>query len=338
MIRTTAVAVLACLFGAEAAGADAQTRVSGFVDASFGGNLDTKASTFGLDQAELDIVHEIEGKGHVRADIEWVKDGDGWAQDVEQGFLAYAPEPAAGWPFTLGKFNAPIGFELLDAPDMFQFSHSLVFDYGLPTNLIGLMAAGELGRGFDVSAYVVNGWDDNNRPDAGPKTFGGRLGYGFGNMGAVGASAITGRELAESDEDGVDDMLFERTVFDVDLTLTPAQGWLFGAEFNSGQVKTGGVTSKWMGYLVMAHYDVNDWFGLTGRFDSFDDQDGAILDEAMAQVRTSVTFAPTFVLGDGMGALVELRIDSSDEDVFVDADGAASGSTTSAAFEVTYTY
>jgi len=336
VVRTTGWAALACLLGAGLASAADGTEVSGFVDASFSGNLDTKASTFGLDQAEIDIVHEVDGKGHVRADIDWVKDGDGWAQDVEQGFLAYAPEQAAGWTFTLGKFNAPIGFELLDAPDMFQFSHSLVFDHGLPTNLIGLMAAGDLGGGLDVSAYVVNGWDDNNRPDDGPKTFGGRLGYGLGDLGTVGASVITGRELAEGD--GVPDVLFERTVFDVDLTLTPAVGWLVGGEFNAGKVKTGGVESKWIGYLLMAHYDVNDWFGLTGRFDSFDDQDGAIFAEAMAQVRTSVTFAPTFALGEGMGALVEVRIDSSDEDVFVDSDGAASGSTTSAAFEVTYTY
>jgi hypothetical protein len=30
--------------------------------------------------------------------------------------------------FSMGKFNAPIGFEAVDAPDMYQFSHSLRID------------------------------------------------------------------------------------------------------------------------------------------------------------------------------------------------------------------
>ncbi|MCH7859583.1 MAG: hypothetical protein IID14_07795 [Candidatus Marinimicrobia bacterium] len=38
---------------------------------------------------------------------------------------------------TIEKFSASIRFELLDAPDMYQYSHSLVFDDALPTNLRG---------------------------------------------------------------------------------------------------------------------------------------------------------------------------------------------------------
>lgn len=336
MYRETTIALFVFLLATGTALAGGETGVTGFVDASFSGNLESRVSTFGLDQMEIDIVHEINTNGSVRADIEWVKDGDGWAQDLEQGYLAYSPEFVPNWTLTFGKFNAPIGFELLDPPDMFQFSHSLVFDYGLPTNLTGMMASSDLGARLDVAAYMVNGWDDNNRPDDGFKTFGTRLGCSFGEMGGIGLSAITGREFAESGNGGGD--LFERTVVDVDLTLTPAEGWTLGGEFNTGEIVLEGLKTSWTGFLVMAHYDVNGWFGLTGRFDSFDDRDGAVFDEATPQTRTSLTFAPTFVLGDGMGALLELRTDFSDEDVFTDSDGEAAGSTTSAAFEMTFTF
>lgn len=333
MMRMTGVVSLLLLLAAGTGAAADTTALSGFVDASYSGNLDTKVNTFGLDQIEIDVIHEIGGNGLVRADVEWVKDGDEWAQDLEQGYLAYVPEFSAAWTFTLGKFNAPIGFELLDAPDMFQFSHALVFDYGLPTNLTGLMAAVELGDGFDAAAYVVNGWDDNDRPDDSAKTVGGRLGYDFGEMGGCGVSAITGREYFEEESD-----LFERTVFDVDLTLAPAAGWIIGGEFNTGKITVADVESEWTGLLLMVHYDFNQWLGLTGRFDSFDDKDGAVFEAGLAQTRSAFTIAPTFVLGDGMGALLELRIDTSDEAVFEDGDGEPSDSTTSAAFEVTFAF
>ena len=121
----------------------------------------TEESTFGLDQTEIDLVRPIGDAGYVRADVEWVKDGEGWAQQLEQGFVSYTPEFLPGTAVTFGKFNAPIGFELLDAPDMYQFSHALVFDHGLPTNLTGAMIARPLGDKADVAAYWVNGWDVN---------------------------------------------------------------------------------------------------------------------------------------------------------------------------------
>ena len=69
---------------------------------------------------------------------------------TEQGYVtrsrAGSQDLEGNYPIlTFGKFNAPIGFELLDAPDMYQYSHSLVFSRGLPTNLTGAMLAMDLG-------------------------------------------------------------------------------------------------------------------------------------------------------------------------------------------------
>jgi hypothetical protein len=316
--------------GEEGVGA-AGVQVSGFVDASYGGNLDLGTDGFGLDQVELDLLRDLGGQGGLRADLEWVKQGEEWALAVEQGYLDYLPPFAPALTFTLGKFNAPIGFELLDAPDMFQYSHALVFTYGLPVNLTGAMLAGALGERLDLRAYLVNGWDDNDLGQAGPKTVGGRLGLSFGEHGGAGLAAISGSAVADS-------LAFDRRVVDVDLNLTPLPALRLGGELNLGRVEVAGEESTWTGFLAMVHYDLNAWLGLTARYDWLDDPDGWLFGLADGETRTAIAIAPTFVLGEGMGALVELRIDGSSEDVFTDADGEAKASTTSLAFEMTYRF
>lgn len=311
--------------------AAAGLEVSGFVDASHAGNLDLGTDTFGLDQVELDLARSLGERGGLRADLEWVKSGDEWALAVEQGYLDYLPPFAPRLTFTLGRFNAPIGFELLDAPDMYQYSHALVFTYGLPSNLTGAMLALAPTERVDLRAYLVNGWDNNDLGEAGPKTVGGRLGVSFGDLGGAGLAAITGAARADSIE-------VDRRVIDLDLTLTPLPSLLLGGEVNLGRIEAGGEEATWTGFLAMAHYDFNAWLGLTARYDWLDDPDAWLFGFAGGETRSAIAIAPTFVLGENMGALVELRIDRSSEDVFVDKDGEAIASTTSLAFEMTYRF
>lgn len=303
-----------------------ETQISGFADASYFYDANAEAGEFGVDQVEIDIIHQASRKTMVRADVEWVKNGNDFDVQVEQAFMEYKRD--CGTSFIFGQFNAPIGFELLDAPDMYQYSHSLVFDHGLPTNLTGLAVSRQLTDVFDVIAYATNGWDANTE-DNKNLTFGGRLGYSAPYGATMGASAISGKE-------GTGPTAFTRTVFDVDLGYNTG-AWVFGGEFNLGNVTMADDSeADWTGFLVMAHYDVNDWLGFTGRYDTFDDADGFAF--GTAQTRSSLTFAPTFVLDDGFGALVEFRLDMSDEDTFTDSDGDPSDSALTMAFEMTYSW
>jgi hypothetical protein len=301
--------------------------VTGFVDASFFYDGQTELGSFGLDQVEVDVEKSIGDKGSLRFDVEWASDGEGgFAPDVEQGYLTFNPNFAGDATFSFGKFNAPIGFELLDAPDMYQYSHALVFDNGLPTNLSGAMYNTPIGV-WDVAAYVCNGWDTNVDPDQ-DKTVGGRLGYGGSDWGAIGFSAIHGTETVE-------DASTTLTVFDIDLAVNPAENWTMGGEFNKGSHDLGPETAEWWGFLVMSHWDFTDTVGGTIRFDYFDDQDGSRLSGA-PEVRKAVAVAPTFALGDGMGALLEVRWDWSSENVFSKSTGEPSDSSVVVAFEMTY--
>lgn len=333
-----------CLLALPALAGEPATELHGFADASYFHDANAKAGEFGLDQAEIDITHRASEKTVVRADVEWLKDGDDFQAQVEQAYLAYTCN--GGATFTLGRFNAPIGFELVDPNEMYQYSHSLVFTYGLPVNLTGAMVQKDLGAGVDLRAYGVNGWDINAETNK-VLTWGGRAGYTRGAF-SGGVSAISGKEVSlevnsveiEGEmQDVTVEIPFDRTVFDVDLAWKPA-GWVVGGEVNAGTVKADDHDANWLAFLAMAHHDVNDWFGLTVRYDRFDDQDGVVFGPIgdKTQVRQSFTAAPTFVLDDGFGALVEFRLDTSDQDAFTDNDGKPTDSALTMAFEMTYSW
>ncbi|MFQ5736647.1 MAG: outer membrane beta-barrel protein [Thermodesulfobacteriota bacterium] len=293
---------------------DTAFKINGFVDASYS-DADSGDGTFSLDQVEIDVQKKINGKLGVRADINYLSTGVSTFDElVEQGYVTYDLAVGNGATFTFGKFNAPIGFELLDPVDMYQFSHSLVFDNGLPTNLTGVMGSYAFTDMFDASVYVVNGWDNNADNNAG-KTVGGRLGITPVSGVNLGLSVISGTmETTATTGD-------RRTVFDADLTVTLVERLTVGAELNIGNeerasLAVSGEDAKWTSYLVMAHYDFTDWLGLTARYDYFDDRGGTRLGNSMREREKSYTVAPTVALGDGAGLLAEYRRDESSENVY----------------------
>jgi hypothetical protein len=333
LIITVAVLVAAVGAMADEVG---DTAITGFVDASYSRDITEGHGEFGLDQVEVDIVHQASDRVLLRADVEWIKDGDDFIAQVEQGYMSYTLPH--GWSFTFGKFNAPIGFELLDPPDMYQYSHALVFDYGLPTNLTGFSLAKDLGHGLDFIGHVSNGWDANAATGK-HVTWGGRLGLTYGGF-SGGVSGISGRE--DADDDVADPFSFKRTVFDVDLKFEQGN-WVVGGELNQGRVtiaEPDAAAKDWHGFLLMTHVDLVSWMGLTVRYGSFDDADGWALPEVDGQPQKiqSLTVCPTFVLHEGFTALVEVRVDSSNRDGFTDEAGQATSTRTVVAFEMTYSW
>ena len=331
--------------------------ISGFVDASYTYNNLDDSNTFGLDQVEIDLSRNLGDIGSLRADLEWVSDGEGgFTLDAEQGYVTLDLGLGRGEgnnpTFTFGKFTAPIGFELLDAPDMYQYSHALVFDRGLPTNLTGAMLSMNLGGGIDVAVHLTNGWDQNVDRNK-EKTIGGRLGYNHEEMGGIGFSAMRGDQSELSGN---------LTVYDIDLTLTPAPGLIIGGEYNNGKTERERHNKNrrfsWNGYMVMAHYDFNDVVGLTGRYDYFNvdlmtDEHYDVFNIEFWSYRVpaskellshgvtqqALTIAPTFALTDGLGFLMELRRDFSDEAIFYNSkSGTIEKSMVNFAFEMTYSF
>jgi len=311
--------------------------MTGFVDASYYNNTLVETSTFALDQGELDVEKAIEGAGGFRVDIQHVNTGSSLTTDdiLEQGYVWI--DLPSGLKLTFGKFNAPIGFELLDPVDMYQYSHAMVFNSGLPTNLTGVMLSGGLGM-FDFSVYAVNGWDlisDDNKD----KTLGGRFGLTPVEGVNVGLSYVTGKE--GSDAGGA--QTSNLSVLDIDLTLTMIENLTIGAEFNSGvfegmSVVKAGDDATWTGFLVMANYAFTDKMALTARYDQFHDAEGARLGGGVDETRSAFTVSPSYAVAEGFNALAEYRYTTSNEKTFTGSDGKTEDSVSEFAVEFTFSF
>jgi hypothetical protein len=180
----------------------------------------------------------------------------GWSAAVEQAYIRLGLDLPLEATLVAGRFNAPIGFESLDAPDMFQYSHALVFDYGLPVNFTGARLDLALPAELDLKLILANGWDNNTDADM-EKTFAGRLGRPFGDFG-IGFSWI-----ADAEVNGDDSQL----VLDVDATWVHGT-WRVGVEYNMGTTTVADQDLGWSGLLLMCHKDFSDRLGLTLRYDS----------------------------------------------------------------------
>ena len=334
--------------------------LSGFVDTSFFYESVLDTNTFSLDEVELDLQVDLTPWAGLRTDINFravdsaeintdivgtsfIEFNDLSTNDIlEQGYI-FLSLPSKDWglpfeaTFRFGKFNAPIGWELLDPVDMYQFSHGLTFNFGTPTNLTGALLALTFSPVVDLQLYAVNGWDllqDNNKM----KTFGGRFGLTPIENVNVGFSLISGPEQADNEDDW-------RTVFDTDLTIKLIPGLIIGAEFNYGweeNAGAGGGDAEWLAGLLALHYNFTDIIGLTFRFDIFDDKDGARLPNdnpaVSKQTAYALTLAPTFTLAQGIGVLVEFRYDKSNKDVFQEDNGNFRDDRFSVAVEFTYSF
>ncbi len=302
-------------------------QMTGFASAAWSGEAERRAARFNFEQAELDLQRELSPQASVRADLEWVWDGEAWAGAVEQGWLAYRPQVLPRLTLTGGRFNAPIGFEALDPPDLQQVSHGLLFTWATPAYLTGAMATGDLGHGLELKAYAVNDWDLNGESNASP-TLGGRLGWTRTGL-ACGGSVI--HALRDSFQ------TLRQTVFDADFSCTAVPRVLLGAELNGCIADADGVDASWAGVLLVANVTLNPRASFTARWDLLDDSDGLAFGTG-GERRQSVTGAAVWTLAPGMRLLAELRADLSDHDVFTDHAGKPCSSVRSGALRLVGTY
>ncbi len=304
--------------------------LSGFVDASNYTNHNAGASSFGLDQVEIDVAKDFSDRASLRADIEYVNDGQGgFGFDLEQGYVAWNAGGNRKWQFTFGKFNAPIGFESVDPTGMYQYSFSLVTACCVPTNLTGVMVSLAAPKLVKWSFYVVNGWDantDNNKD----KTVGTRFGFHPQENLSLGLSALTGPELDDNNSS-------RRSVMDCDLICNLLPLWTVGVELNTGwesKILADNGTARWSGVLLMNNFQIAQRYGITARLDYLNDRDGSRTNTP--QELKAVCISPSVKIADGLSGLFEVRYDWSDHDTFAGENDVAKSHQASTAFEFTY--
>jgi hypothetical protein len=226
-----------------------------------------------------------------------------------QGYLSYLAPVGGGLQIDAGKFVTPLGAEVIEAKDNWNYTRGLLFAWAIPFYHVGLRASLPVGDKVTVAGFLVNGWnnavENNDR-----KTFG--LGATLRPNGALTLvqNVMVGPELAGDDTS-------QRLLSDTTLVWNATSRLSLMANYDYGRDENGGgPTATWSGLALYARLQLGEAWALAPRVEWFDDADGFAT--GTVQTLREVTLTGELKLPGGLLTRLEYRRDSSDVELFAD--------------------
>lgn len=252
--------------------------------------------------------------------------GETEAFDLKQAYVLARAPIGEGLDFKLGKFVTPLGAEVIEDIDSFNwnYSHSYLFGYAIPFTHTGVMVSYPLLSQLSASAGIVNGWDvvnDNN----GAKSVLGQLVFTPTEQVTLYYNTVFGAEQAgnNNNQRWVNDfVVLYKPTEQLQLMLNYDYGWEDDAVTlaSAGESKD----ANWTGIAAYARYQLTDWWALAGRWEWFHDGNGTrtgfasgingITGNDLTLYEYTVT--SEFKLYQKLIARLEYRHDQADEQVF----------------------
>lgn len=200
---------------------------------------------------------------------------------VEANVLIHSPLLGdGGTDLKIGQYSTPLGYEVIDASGNPLYSHSYIFNFGIPLKHTGALATTHVNDLLDLWAGVdtgVNTWigkhGDNNGSLAGIGGFGLNMLDGkltvlalshFGPENARGAVDFSGNPIDVNGE-----FRYEN---DVVVTWKVSDALTSVTELN--YIRDDGVSATGGGIAQYITYAFNDQWSLTGRGEVFNDSKG----------------------------------------------------------------
>ncbi len=264
--------------------------------------------------------------------------------DLEQAYVTYHAPIGNGLDLKAGKFVTLLGAEVIESPSNWNFSRSYLFGFAIPFTHTGALATYSLGEWGSTTWGLVNGWDLVDETNS-FKTILGNLTLTPIQGVTLATNLITGAELGTNNRD-------DRTVLDLVATWQPTDKLTLMANYDNGHQSNvvhrtstgakGSDSANWSGVALYAKYDLTDTWALAGRWEMFNDADGARTGltafdgVGVDGVRLSeYTLTSQWKLHEHLLARLEYRHDISTEKVFLENSGFANSQDTVAA-EVVY--
>jgi len=279
--------------------------------------FDIHDQSFSLNYGELAIDYKPNKVG-VRADI-----GFGDAADI-----VHATEPAGQnlWrhiqqayitgtegklTLDFGKFVTPIGAEVIETKDNWNYSRGLLFTWAIPFYHFGARATYAANDKASLAGYIVNGWN-NVRDNNTAKSVGFVGTFKPGKKWTLVTNALIGKEVATTDN--------ARQLYDGILTFNANDKLSFMANYDYGRDKganllpgVSGPRVFWQGVAGYVKTKLSDKFTLSNRYEWFDDHQGYMT--GSTQEMQSYTATAMIPWQDAMFWL-EYRRDWSNADTF----------------------
>jgi hypothetical protein len=320
--------------------------VLGFVDVYYNYNFnkvppalrtfDVQHNAFSLSQTEIAFSKGVTAESRLgfRADIGFGKtadlvaafepeaDGQGIYKNIQQAYLS----ALVGKKLTidLGKFVTPIGAEVIESQDNWNYSRSVLFGYAIPfyhTGVRGTLAASDK---LSLQGLVLNGWNNSSSINDG------RPGLGFGATVKPNGSVtwignfMFGPEALVPNPD-------TRYLFDTTLTVALNPRLSVMGNFDYG---TEGAT-RWWGLAAYAKVQATEKWALAGRYEYIDDAEGGFM--TIGQKAQTYTLTSDHRVAGDLRIRLEYRLDRAD-DFFVKDDGRRTSSQSAVLVGVVYVF
>lgn len=243
---------------------------------------------------------------------------------VLQAYASYVAPVGSGLTIDFGKMYTPIGLEVIETKDNFQYSRGWLFAFG-PYYHAGFRAKYAFNDKVALTGFLFNGWDnvfENNVASNASKTVGFQLGLTPTKKFAITGTYLAGPEAPLANVPDVSARDNWRHVVDsvvnyyVTDKLTLAGNFVYGSDGDND-----GVRGKWSGAAGYFKYAFNDRFAFSPRFEVFNDKDG--LRTGVAQTVKDITLTQEMKLMNNFITRFEYRRDFSNQKFFTNQAGVA---------------
>ncbi|HSD26270.1 MAG TPA: porin [Vicinamibacteria bacterium] len=319
-------------------------QVGGFVDVYYGYNFnevdpilrtyDVQHNAFSLSAAEVNLakVPTAESRLGFRTDLWFGKaadltalfepedDGKEIYKHVQQAYVSLLTGKVQ---WDAGKFVTPMGAEVIESQDNWNYSRSILFGYAIPFYHVGLRASLPVNDKLSLGAQLVNGWNNASEINGNKTTHLSATVKPTAAFTWIG-NYMVGKETVDSDDN--------RHLFDTTLTVAATSKLSLMGNFDYG--KEGGV--EWWGIAAYAKVQVAPSWAVAGRYEYLDDAEGGFM--TIGTKAQSITVTSDHTIAGGLRARVEYRTDFADEDIFDDDAGESKGSQTTLTVGVVYSF
>ncbi|HEX4948730.1 MAG TPA: porin [Blastocatellia bacterium] len=227
-----------------------------------------------------------------------------------------------GLTIDFGKFYTPIGAEVVDTKDNFNYSRGWLFTYG-PYYHTGLRAKYAFNDKVALSGFLVNGWDNvfENNVKTG-KSVGVQLGLTPTKKFALTQTFMAGPEAPFANVPAVSARDNWRQISDTVATLYVTDKFtLLGNLVYGRDGDNTGKRGDWTGFAGYFRYAFNDKLAFSPRFEVLRDADG--LRTGTAQTVKDITLTQEVKLANNFLTRFEYRRDFSNQKFFTNSAGAA---------------
>jgi len=320
--------------------------VTGFVDVYYAYNLnkvdpvfrtfDVQDNTFSLSLAEVAFAKTVSGDSRLgfRVDLDFGKTaqlvaayepGEGDVDIYQYIQQAYGSLLTGKVQWDVGKFVTPIGAEVIESQDNWNYTRSILFGYAIPFYHVGVRASVPVNDKLSLAGFVMNGWNNSSEM------------YGSTPCLALQATLkptarlswianyMAGQELPDADAP-------TRHLFDTTMTLVASPKLSLMANLDYG---TEGAVD-WWGVAGYAKFQARDNWALVGRYEYLDDTAGGFM--TLTTKAQTVTVTSDHLIAGNLKARLEYRTDFADEAIFPKDDGSYKKSQTTLTVGLVYSF